>query len=542
MAAPLSIKLNLGASTPSSLASHPAPTPLAVPHHIPQPAPQLVPQPLAPSYSHSHSHSPAAAPPPPQPQQPLAAPAAAGQQPQPEAEGEDERPVAATKYRELKRKYFDATQVSYTLSPPSSPPLDHAPSTLQLTSRSSSVARRGRARVKLYDSRAITDHLSTLAPPPSLTTRRIASRSHLHQTQNDTSLTLFRAQKLIHRLREEKSSLLDRVLLLESAANLTSPEVDAAQEAATRSSHAQSFPLLHPPPLPSLADRARPTPILNTSTDLSHSSYNDPIGSPPAPLSFPPRQRSTHLVSQLAAQKLRNDAEARRAAQGLPKPNFHAVSILGLEGSYVAENVERAMMGEQVLEPGAMYVEQKPVTSGGGGGTKRRRGSESSGRAGKSKIVEAPGAVYQGLPNPFAGAGATPIPPPAPVEASPAPPPQQQHYGSASASVEPQQHGDVDMDDDTRSFGTGGAYSEDEGASAAGGEAGAEPKEFVVKERKHRKIEGEKTIKPKRLKTHGITSGTYQIPHVPRNPDGTPRLPIPIGIMILRKLGSEFGV
>ncbi|ORY91602.1 F/Y-rich N-terminus-domain-containing protein, partial [Leucosporidium creatinivorum] len=95
------------------------------------------------------------------------------------------------------------------------------------------------------------------------------------------------------------------------------------------------------------------------------------------------------------------------------------------------------------------------------------------------------------------------------------------------------------MDDDTRSFGTGAGYSEDEGAGGAGGGAGgAEPKEFVVKERKHRKIEGEKTIKPKRLKTHGITSGTYQIPHVPRNPDGTPRLPIPIGIMILRKLGT----
>lgn len=470
------LKLSLGSTAPAQPA-------------IPAPAPPLPPQQQQQRY---HAPQQQEMPPPP----PVAAaplpvtgqaaaqwPGADEQQLQQQGgEGEqEEKTVAASKYRQLKRKYNDVVEVSRGLF----------------------------ARCPLLSAKGAD-------PLP------------LVQSRDETSLALFRAQKLVHRLREEKTALLDRVLLLETAAGLTSTEVDAAQESTTRSAHAQAFPLLHPPTLPATTDRPRPLPILNTSTDLSHSSYNDPIGEPPRPLSFPPRQRSTHLSTQLAAQKLRNEAEARRAAQALPTPTFPAVGILGLEGSYVAENVERAMLGERFPEPGAVLVESKPSSGGG----KRRRGSESGGggRAvrGKSKTVDPPVAVaaYQGLPNPFAGAGATP------VAASPYESPQ-----AAYGSVEPlqQQHqyggaGDVDMDDDARSVGGSDAgYSEAESS-----------KEYQVKaERKHRKIEGEKTIKPKRLKTHGITSGTYSIPFVPRYADGTPRLPLPIGIMILRKLGSE---
>ena len=307
--------------------------------------------------------------------------------------------------------------------------------------------------------------------------------------------------------------MLDRILQLESAAGLTSAEIEAAQEQVVRSAQAAAFPLLNTPALPSLADRPRPTPTLNTSTDLSHSSYNDPIGEPPRPLSDPPRQRSQHIRSQLASEKLRMDTEARRIAHGLPKPAFPAVAVLGLEGSYVAENVERAMRGEAFGDAG-MYVQQdqKPVVAG----NKRRRESESATPAGgsrsRSRAAEPQVAAFHGLPNPFAGAGAM----------------------VADEYVAPvhqeARRGDVDMDDGG-SIGEGAGYSEDEQPDV---------KEYQPKERKHRKLEGERTVKPKRLKTHGITSGTYNIPHISRNADGTPRLPLPIGIMILRQLGSEF--
>lgn len=188
------------------------------------------------------------------------------------------------------------------------------------------------------------------------------------------------------------------------------------------------------------------------------------------------------------------------------------MSVLGLEGSYVADNVDRAMRGEQFGDAGVYMQEQKPVVAG----SKRRRESESaaapSGRS-RSKAVESQVASFQGLPNPFAGAGAVPS-----TEVT------QGYYDG-------ERGGDVDMDDGG-SLGTGAGYSEDESGEVSS---------YQPKERKHRKIEGEKTVKPKRLKTHGITSGTYAIPHIPRNPDGTPRLPLPIGIMILRKLGSGLG-
>ncbi|KAK4700433.1 hypothetical protein P7C70_g5814, partial [Phenoliferia sp. Uapishka_3] len=241
-------------------------------------------------------------------------------------------------------------------------------------------------------------------------------------SRDETALALFRAQKLIVRLREDKSSLLDRVLLLESAAGLTSSQVSAALESTYKNDRERDFPLLHPPTLPSLEDRSRTLPALTTSTDLTHSSYNAPLGPPPTPLSYPPRSRSQHIITAVAAQKLRDSNEARRIAKGLPKATFPAVSVLGLEGSDVASIVERALAGERFEPAGS--------SSGATGTNKRRRESTSpervpltttaAGTGGKGK-GKAEWATQVVLPNPFAGAGAVPLgislapPPPAPV-------------------------------------------------------------------------------------------------------------------------------
>lgn len=380
------------------------------------------------------------------------------------------------------------------------------------------------------DSRQVTftDELSLLRTPSSLSlSHETACPSprcqQRFQSRDDTSTALFRAQKLIHRLRKEKTSLLDRVMLLESAAGLSPPEILAAQEAAEAATSSQPFPLLHQPLLPSLKDRPRPQPVITTATDLSQSNYNDPLGPVPLPQSLPPRQRSHHLLSTIAADKLRESHEAKRVARGLLKAPYPAVAVLGLEGSYVAENVERAMAGERFGEAGASGEVGAGKSSGGGGGTKRRRESSVGGSSTVKAKARAPIETLQGLPNPFAGFGAVPVGAPEPTP----PPPSVSASGRHASS---QLDNDVDMPDGSQSPGSI-MYSEDED-----GGAGVDVK---PKERRHRKMEGDKVIKPKRVKAHGITSGTFQIPRVPRYPDGTPQLPLPVGIMVLRNLGGE---
>ena len=49
----------------------------------------------------------------------------------------------------------------------------------------------------------------------------------------------------------------------------------------------------------------------------------------------------------------------------------------------------------------------------------------------------------------------------------------------------------------------------------------------------------EKAARSKRSKGSVLTPGVHSIPYVPRNPDGTPRLPLAAGIMTLNSLGGE---
>lgn len=453
-------------------------------------------------------------------------------------DAKEARGVSSRKYRELKRKYNEVTEVSQC-------------------------------------------HLD---PPATLTLCALCS--HCPQDKDSTTLSLHRAQKLILRLREEKGSLLDRVLALESAAGLTSAEVEAAEQGETQSALAETFLLLHPPTLPSLADRPRRPPTLTTASDMSSASYNEPIDPPHKPASLPPRQRSKHLISEMAADKLREDEEARRTAQGLPRLNFSAVALLGVDGSNIADNVERALSGEQfgVVSAATVPPEAEPesrATASRKTSSKRRRESTTPAPPVRESL--------QGLPNPFEVALPAPVkqrtpspspppappaaveqvsaplplpapPAPAPVEVKtapspapastyplPAPPPlplpvpsaispaQTQHgYPSQSAYV-PQQYPsqtsyyDAEMSDDGRSLGSG-AYSEDDG-----GDYGHNP--GSKKARRSNSAGGPR--KPKRQKVQTATPGTHTIPHIPRNPDGSPRLPLQVGTMLLKNVGSK---
>jgi len=366
---------------------------------------------------------------------------------------------------------------------------------------------------------------------------------------------LFRAQKLIHRLRDDKSSLLDRVLELEIAAGVTSADVLASQQAELRTERELAFPLLHPPDLPSMADRPRPLPQLTTSTDFSNSNYNAPVGPAPLPHSFPPRQRSQHLRSTIAAQRLRDDYDSRLAAQGLQRPSFPAVAALGLQGSSIALTVERVLAGEQLETVSSDYQPQAR-------GSKRRRESSAgqalNARGGRARVSAVPQSIPVGaqpspyaiptndqpalqyLPNPFAAAGAVPegtmmarnsAEALAAAQAATAAQMQIQHQipvnydtpGSATPAI------DYEIDDG----GSGAEYSEEEdykpdisgGGGARGGKGGRQstgpPK------------------KMKKQKASALVPGALSIPFVPRNADGTPRLPLAAGIMTLTSLGGE---
>ncbi|GAA5906643.1 hypothetical protein JCM6882_008082 [Rhodosporidiobolus microsporus] len=393
------------------------------------------------------------------------------------------------------------------------------------------------------------------------------------ESRDDASLALFRAQKLIHRLREEKSSLLDRVVQLEVAAGLTSQDVSLTRDQTLQSERELAFPLLHPPVEPSLAERPLKPPVLRTDTDLTNPNYNKPIGVPPLPETLAPRQRSYHLRTAIAAQKLRDDRDAQRAAVGLPKPSFPAVAVLGLEGSTVAANVERALAGEAL----------EPVQHAAPRGNKRRRESSSGvgGRGGRARTSVAPAAYaaapeppapVHNLPNPFAAIGAaipvgasmsrnnaealagsasatpapeyaapspvplpnipvavpTPAPPPAPVPA-PAPAPAAAPPASASTPLasaaddeyasmldDPMSEPDLPLEDDEDDY---------------------KPKQRRTAPRKSQPGDAPGQSRPKKVRAHGLTTQTHNIPPIARNEDGSVKLPVNAGIAVIRALG-----
>lgn len=292
-------------------------------------------------------------------------------------------------------------------------------------------------------------------------------------------------------------------------------------------SNTSEFPLLHPPSLPSLEDRPPELPVITTSSDLTHATYRDPIGPPVASTSLPPRQRSLHLLSTLAAQKLRDSNEARRNALGLPRNSFPAVAVLGLEGSTIAENVERALSGEILVSAAALKEKEE---------AKRAQKAEKAARAeanghehsskGKGKEIAAPPLnSLRDLPNPFSGGAGASIPPPAVPIVVPAPIEAPQNLLSLGAGY---MKAKQEFEEVGSPAGSTMSYDED-GMSRIPEEAPA---------RKHRKAEPGEKVKTKRLRPTGITTGTWPIPFVTRNSDGSPKLPMPVGIMTLTNLGG----
>jgi hypothetical protein len=375
-----------------------------------------------------------------------------------------------------------------------------------------------------------------------------------------------RAQKLIHRLREDKSSLLDRVLELEIAAGITSTDVQTSQLVEQRTERELQFPLLNPPDLPSMEDRPRPLPVLTTSTDFTNSNYNAPLGPQLLPKSFPPRQRSQHLQSAIAAQRLRDDYDSRLAAQGLQRASFPTVAALGLQGSNVALNVELALAGEQLevvsRDPTQQQSHVQPSRS-----NKRRRQS-SAGKLQAAQSIQVPQQqqfepqqpTLQYLPNPFATVGAVPegsIMARNSAEALAA--------AQANAAAEMQQqlaHNPYEIPVTSSGGGgegggtnlVGGDFEMEEGGNGSGGSEGGRSEEEDYKpniggvggatsggRRGGRQSQGpDKPSRSKRAKGSVLAPGIVTIPFVPRNADGTPRLPLAAGIMTLTNLGGKF--
>lgn len=324
------------------------------------------------------------------------------------------------------------------------------------------------------------------------------------------------------------------------AAGVTSYDASALHEQTLKTEREAAFPLLHPPILPSLEDRPPKPPVLTTNTEMTGDDYNAPTGPTPLPRTFPPRQRSHPLQTAIAAQKLRDEHSAQRIAHALPPPSFPAVHVLGLAGSSVAHNVERALAGESFdaaasgsADSGARGAKRRRESStGGDAGGRRSRGGRASGAP--TGDISVPG--YTNLPNPFAMAGAIPVGAPMSrnnadaltMTAAPT-------ASSVAAPVEPAAAtADIDVAmDDGASVGSAEGLSEEDGAdfkpavSATGGRRGG------------RKSEGGPP-KPRKIRQpHVLTSGTFLIPPIARNADGTPVLPLTAGIMSIRNLGRQ---
>jgi len=313
-----------------------------------------------------------------------------------------------------------------------------------------------------------------------------------------------------------------------------------------------------------MEDRPRPLPVLTTSTDFTNSNYNAPLGPQLLPKSFPPRQRSQHLQSAIAAQRLRDDYDSRLAAQGLQRASFPTVAALGLQGSNVALNVESALAGEQLevvsRDPQQHQSHVQPSRS-----NKRRRQS-SAGKSQAAQSIQVPQqqqfepqqSTLQYLPNPFATVGAVPegsIMARNSAEALAA--------AQANAAAEMQQqlaHNPYEIPVTSGSGGGGGTnlvggdFGMEEGGNGSGGSEGGMSEEEDYKpniggiggatsggRRGGRQSQGpDKPSRSKRAKGSVLAPGIVTIPFVPRNADGTPRLPLAAGIMTLTNLGGKF--
>ena len=151
-----------------------------------------------------------------------------------------------------------------------------------------------------------------------------------------------------------------------------------------------------------------------------------------------------------------------------------------------------------------------------------------------SPPAEPVAAVLNALPNPF---GFVPAPAPviAPVPQSylPALPP---HPRAAEQMV------DASMEDDhsqEESFANDDDYAAAEDSSAYGSVPPPSLKQKKSATPTASTASTEKPAKAKRPKNAAVVSGTHLVPFTPKNPDGSPRLPLPVSTMVLRNLGGQ---
>ncbi|SCV71002.1 BQ2448_3764 [Microbotryum intermedium] len=337
------------------------------------------------------------------------------------------------------------------------------------------------------------------------------------EARDEAQYSLHRSQKIIARLQDEKRSLLDRVQLLERAAGITPVLAQQASPSET--------PLLDVPSLPSLADRPQELPLLTTATDITDSSYADPIGPKPLPSDLAPRRRSHHLTTHLAAEKLKESPEAReRAAAAASKNEFALVSLLGAQGAEIAENVTRALNGEKVGVVQVVVAGPSTSTSNSTASGKRKRDGPSSNsrKSSMSNVLPKSHEHLSALPNPFAGAGATTLPDPT----DPFP-----HLVGADNDIFDDSVNSPAMSRD----GFGAMTDDDDPYDIRPGTPSSSAMTMPVPSAT-KKVAPHK--KAKRQKVSVVTPGVHAIPFIPRYGDGQPILPLPFGTMVLRNLGT----
>lgn len=321
------------------------------------------------------------------------------------------------------------------------------------------------------------------------------------------------------RLREQKGALLDRVLLLESSAGLTSDAVTAAQTS-TIVTKEGDFSAVHPSEVPSLDER------------FAASSSN-----------LPPRLRSQHYITNLAADRLREDKSAQRRAAGLPASTVSSVALLGVGGAAVAAEVERIIEeGPAGLKSGKRMVASvrlpAPVVS-------------SIPQKIQPLVAPPPLVSLDALPNPFSLPPvmfSTPVVPPPITPDVPTLPkiilPARSTLPPPSVSLASLPQPPIVASPLPASLPLplplprplplavplATRIEDDRSRSSSVEEEGG-----MVMARKHQLEEPKVVSKGKRNK--GASGGTYSVLFVPRHRDGKPKLPLAIGIMTLKSLG-----
>ncbi|KAK4055642.1 hypothetical protein OIV83_000188 [Microbotryomycetes sp. JL201] len=127
---------------------------------------------------------------------------------------------------------------------------------------------------------------------------RSLKRNYNEMARSRADFALYSAQKLVHQLRKEKQALLDRVLHLETAANITSSEVAQA--------HVPAKPELYPPSLPQGSTRLQGTVAGPKKTDIRN------------------------ISTELAVQQLSRDEAAQKRARVAPPSHYPTLAALGL--------------------------------------------------------------------------------------------------------------------------------------------------------------------------------------------------------------------